>query len=98
MTDEQSLRCTGEWVGVGRGHVTRFAFFPCCSGDSEKADGSSQMSSVEKRKLEHLLGFPLPCSDPDTMWVRAPGEGFGGTAGAGRMGSLCPSQPGQIQV
>ena len=85
-------------MGVGRGHVTRFAFFPCCSGDSEKADGSFQMSSVEKRELEHLLGFPLPRSGPDTMWVRVPGEGFGGTVGTGRMGSLCPSQPGQIRV
>ena len=85
-------------MGVGRGHVTRFAFFPCCSGDSEKADGSFQMSSVEKRELEHLWGFPLPCSGPDTMGVRAPGEGFVGTVGAGGMGSLCPSQPGQIRV
>jgi hypothetical protein len=56
------------------------------------------MSSVEKRELEYLLGFPLPRSGPDTMWVRAPGEGFRGTVGTGRMGSLCPSQPGQIRV
>ena len=90
MFDEQSLRCTDELVGVGRGHVTRFAFFSCCTGDSEKDDGSFQMSSVEKRELEHLLGFLLPCSGPNTVWVRAPGESFGGTVGAGRMGEPVP--------
>lgn len=53
-------------MGAGRGHVTGVAFFPCCSGGSEKADGNFSVSTVEKRELEHLWGFPLPCSRPDT--------------------------------
>lgn len=33
---------------------------------SEKADEYFSMPTVERRELEQLLGFPSPCSGPDT--------------------------------
>lgn len=32
----------------------------------EKADEYFSMPTVERRELEQLLGFPSPCSGPDT--------------------------------